>query len=199
MDAGAAKAWGYEDAVSDELYERVKETVWTPPCHGDDIIYVRETWNYGYFDTEYRECSPSECWFEPMDLECKGVEYMKDACVFVYRADFTPQEEMSFASEDSNGKMRFPWRPAIHMPKAAARIFLKVKRVSVERLRDICLGDVEAEGVKGGRDQFIHFANLWDSTVDTRNERNQWQTWAWNPWVWKIEFERLEGGGSNTD
>ena len=89
------------------------------------------------------------------------------------------------------------WRPSIHMPKEAARIFLKVKDVRVERLQDITEKQAEDEGIDEGwalydgyADAREKFAELWDSTI----KKSDIEKYGWNanPWVWVIEFERCE-------
>ena len=99
------------------------------------------------------------------------------------------------------------WRPSIHMPKEAARIFLKVKDVRVERLQDITEKQAETEGINGSEvlyDGYIDarekFAELWDSTI----KKSDIEKYGWNanPWVWVIEFERCEkpeGGNEKRD
>ena len=94
------------------------------------------------------------------------------------------------------------WHPSIHMPKEAARIWLRVTDVRVERLRDITAEQVVKEGTTGltmdliqssdelKRHYDIPFAVLWDSTIK-KADRNLYG-WAANPWVWVIEFERCE-------
>lgn len=94
------------------------------------------------------------------------------------------------------------WHPSIHMPKEAARIWLKVKNVRVERLQDITAEQVVKEGTTGltmdliqssdelKRHYDIPFAVLWDSTIK-KADRNLYG-WAANPRVWVIEFERCE-------
>lgn len=83
------------------------------------------------------------------------------------------------------------WKPSIHMPKEAARIFLKVTGVRVERLQDIMkdpLGpqnQIVREGCKYGCD----FIAEWENTIPKAN-RSQYG-WDANPWVWVIEFERV--------
>lgn len=98
-------------------------------------------------------------------------------------------------SEDANE----PWKPSIHMPKKAARIWLKVTDVRLERLQDItekgateegCICDIEyalGDSAKG------HFSDLWNSTV----KKSDLKTYGWdaNPYVWVIEFERCEKPG----
>ncbi len=78
------------------------------------------------------------------------------------------------------------WHPSIHMPKEAARIFLRVTGVRVERLQDIDDDGVIAEGLEIG----AFFDELWNSTVK-KSDIDKYG-WAANPWVWVIEFERLE-------
>ena len=96
------------------------------------------------------------------------------------------------------------WKPSIHMPKEAARIWLKVTNVRVERLQDITEDGAEAEGVIDNRG-FIHspeneydriytarehFIEIWDRTI----KKSDLDSYGWdaNPWVWVIEFERCE-------
>ena len=77
------------------------------------------------------------------------------------------------------------WRPSIHMPREAARIFLRVTAVGAERLQEIDDFGVEAEGLEIG----CYFDELWDSTIKPKNR----STYGWeaNPWVWMIEFEQI--------
>ncbi len=93
------------------------------------------------------------------------------------------------------------WNPSIHMPKEAARIFLRVTNVRVERLQDIDGYGILAEGVDNGYSnpalgkrwenmQRMAYSELWNSTV----KKSDLEKYGWtaNPWVWVIEFERLE-------
>lgn len=91
------------------------------------------------------------------------------------------------------------WRPSIHMPKEAARIWLKVTDVRVERLQDISEMQAQKEGCAGefigigcalNATQIEEFAKLWDTTVESKD--CALYGWAANPWVWVIEFERCE-------
>jgi hypothetical protein len=107
-----------------------------------------------------------------------------------------------------------PWHPSIHMPKEAARLFLKVTGVRVERLQDITCVDAEMEGVSSTIywtpnemdnrpfeekwwDDYhfwthypqVAFSRLWDSTVEKKDiDRYGWSA---NPYVWVISFERI--------
>lgn len=87
------------------------------------------------------------------------------------------------------------WKPSIHMPKEAARIWLKVVNVRVERLHEITEQDAIAEGVEtlglypgysvSSRGKF---EGLW-------NHINGAESWDSNPWVWVVEFEVLSTTG----
>lgn len=83
------------------------------------------------------------------------------------------------------------WRPSIHMPRWASRITLEVTAVRVERLQDISEGQAMAEGIDGEalfRAQGyapLAFERLWESI-------NGSGSWAENPWVWVVEFKRVE-------
>lgn len=100
------------------------------------------------------------------------------------------------------------WRPSIHMPREAARIFLRVTNLRVERLQDITPGQLRAEGLdllitpsecKSMMNRFgavfdyerkkKDFSNLWDSTI--KKADHALYGWDADPWVWVIEFERI--------
>ena len=91
------------------------------------------------------------------------------------------------------------WKPSIHMPKEAARIWLKVTNVRVERLQDITVEDALAEGMdkyirlNGELDEnsiITSFIGIWNSTIKKSDlDRYGWDA---NPYVWPIEFERCE-------
>lgn len=87
------------------------------------------------------------------------------------------------------------WKPSIHMPKEAARIWLKVTNVRVERLQKITEVQAQAEGCNSGlltgactaRGQF---EDLWNTTIKKSDlDRYGWNA---NPYVFVIEFERCE-------
>ncbi|MGC0989819.1 hypothetical protein WKH43_12110 [Pantoea agglomerans] len=84
------------------------------------------------------------------------------------------------------------WTPSIHMPRWASRITLEITGVRVERLRDLSEQDAKSEGVMPpaggvlpGWEHRINFRDLWMSIYDADN-------WEANPWVWVIEFKRVE-------
>ena len=86
--------------------------------------------------------------------------------------------------------------PSIHMPKWAARIWLDITGVRVERVQEISHADAVAEGYEecepnnygtGSRAR-DWFACIWDSI----NGKKEGCSWAENPWVWIVEFKRVE-------
>lgn len=179
MSRSEAKAWDVDESVIHEEEGKF----WTPPCHGDDVLYVRETWNYGYVDSDWKEGCPPEYWFEELDWKGKDHDFLREISRFWYLAD------------DDEPLYGLKWKPSIHMPRAAARIFLKVKRVRAERLKNITDEDAAAEGCQA---QGIfetprqYFAALWNNTYGVGGKKVP-ENWASNPWVWVIEFEKMEG------
>ena len=98
------------------------------------------------------------------------------------------------ASESDDFTTR--WHPSIHMPKEAARIWLNVKDVRVERLQEIddsgaySEGAAHADWIYQSGARRCEFAKLWDSTIK-KSDLDRYG-WVANPWVWVIEFERCE-------
>lgn len=136
-----------------------------PICPGD-ILYVRETvWQkIGYYLDIDGETKPS--WYN----EFKYVA-----------SDEKPETGWNYSLAK---------RPSIHMPKEAARIWLKVTDVRVERLQDMTDDDAEAEGCFDYTSTALGFPDVWDSTI----KKSDLDSYGWsaNPWVWVIEFERCE-------
>ncbi|MGE4748513.1 hypothetical protein AB8990_03295 [Yersinia enterocolitica] len=105
-----------------------------------------------------------------------------------YRATHKPED-----LEEGWGES-IKWTPSIHMPRWASRINLLITGVRVERLNDISDADARAEGCTYGKgngeiDLAVrpenHFPTLWASIYGA-------ESWQANPWVWVIEFERME-------
>lgn len=155
------------------------------PYKPGDILYVRETW-------EHFECCCCEgdehgnCYREPQ----QSVLNKSYGC-YMYRA-----------TDEIYGDAR--WHPSIHMPKEAARIWLRVTNVKVERLQEITEDGAKSEGAIDSRGFILspdneynrmhtareHFTEIWNSTIKGSDlDRYGWDA---NPWVWVIEFERCE-------
>ncbi|RGF77045.1 hypothetical protein DWZ38_03755 [Ruminococcus sp. AF31-8BH] len=148
------------------------------PYQPGDILYVRETWER------------FECW------NCEGDE--KGNCPKEPKKsvlDKTCGCYMYRATDEISGDAK--WHPSIHMPKEAARIWLKVTDVRVERLQEITADDIRNEGLSSAAvhcgDMEIalkEWEDLWNSTI----KKSDLGRYDWNasPWVWVIEFERCE-------
>jgi hypothetical protein len=155
-----------------------------PPYQVGDIIYVRETFAVGKVDCgEEPDGRDSKCYIS----QCEG------------ETDIIPKE---WAIRSGIGIEDVIWKPSIFMPKEAARIFLKVTDVRVERLQDIDDEQAKAEGAnfKNGKNvgweekmrksAIDRFSELWNSTIHKKHfEKLEWDA---NPWVWVVEFERCE-------
>lgn len=138
------------------------------PYEVGDILYVRETWH----------------------------KYTKrvgngESC---HLAEFYGYKASIANSEDANE----PWKPSIHMPKEAARIWLKVTDMRVERLQEMDKTDALKEGIDPRlcinlSHALTKFKKIWDSTI----KKSDLDIYGWkaNPWVWVIEFERCEKPG----
>ena len=154
------------------------------PYQPGDVLWVRETWRV--IPTGYSNSGE-------YDFKAKRLPPLNSYTVHIENPE------------------TIKWRPSIHMPRAAARIFLRVTDVRAERVRDISEKDCIAEGI---RSYFLHkehggewgesssgpfvgadnthftrigaFAELWDSLNAKRG-----YGWNTNPWVWVYEFERV--------
>lgn len=93
-----------------------------------------------------------------------------------YKADHPGLDEHAYGS----------WKPSIHMPRWACRIVLEIVSVRVERLQDISDADAVAEGTAQHPDGPWHaFRSLWSLI-------NGADSWDANPWVWVVEFKRVQ-------
>ena len=169
----AHEFWGKEFKLPDDIAEEELKKKWNPPYHTDDVLYVRETWAPIYPNKESNE-----------------------VCGYIYEEDSLEEYDKRYP-DGKDYQWGGKWRPSIHMPKEAARIWLKVKDVRVERLQDITVDEIRNEGLNSmavhAGDMEIalsEWKNLWNSTIKKSDlDRYGWDA---NPWVWVIEFERCE-------
>lgn len=115
---------------------------------------------------------------------------------YVYKAWTSPFPQPGRYSDEM-----MKWHPSIHMPMAAARIWLKVTGVKVKHLYDMDLDDFLSEGVtippgafndpeNAYRQVCSSFISIWNSTIKKKDmDKYGWEA---DPWVWVIEFERCE-------
>ena len=169
----AHEFWGEEFKLPDDIAEEELKKKWNPPYHTDDVLYVRETWAPIYPNKESNE-----------------------VCGYIYEEDSLEEYDKRYP-DGKDYQWGGKWRPSIHMPKEAARIWLKVKDVRVERLQDITVDEIRNEGLNSmavhAGDMEIalsEWKNLWNSTI----KKSDLDLYGWDasPWVWVIEFERCE-------
>ncbi|HHQ5760433.1 TPA: hypothetical protein ACSRHF_000910 [Klebsiella variicola subsp. variicola] len=179
----------YHWAESNATGNHVRSKLFSCPFGAvGDRIWVRETFQGPLFD------------YDLMDSYCKDPTPFEKPAFCVYKADGVPAPEFY----DADDELHCCWRPSIHMPRWASRILLEITDVRVERLNAISEEDARAEGIIDGGclncgepepcgcanqepDATDAFAYLWQSIYGQEN-------WNANPWVWVIEFKRIEGG-----
>lgn len=158
--------------------------------------------------TEQLSTVERSCPICPGDILYVRETWYKTPLRYMYRADYSHTERFYKDGKEVSIK----WKPSIHMPKEAARIWLKVTDVKVERLQDITEEQARMEGTdpwdevcyenngwhptfsdpdSGGDPNMVDgFHKLWNSTIKKSDlDRYGWDA---NPWVWVIEFERCE-------
>lgn len=141
--------------------------------------------------------------YQPSDILYVRESYSELTFGYVYKADGENIDHLGNVIK---------WHPSIHMPKEAARIWLKVTDVRVERLQEITEEQACMEGTdpwdeacyenngwhptfsdpdSGGDPNMIDgFHKLWNSTIK-KSDLDRYG-WGANPWVWVIEFERCK-------
>ncbi|EPR12377.1 hypothetical protein [Ruminiclostridium papyrosolvens] len=171
-EVGGMACWMEENADQSS-----KDFMFYKSLEVGDILWVRESfWQAGTWTMSY-----------PDDDEYSS---RKGSNRYFYVADGTPPNEPNtdYPEGLKNGaysaaKPDRIWRkfPSIHMPRSAARLFLKVTDVRVERLEVIRPEDIKAEGFN----DTVSFLKTWDECY-----KEPYQ-FCDNPWVWVIEFERV--------
>lgn len=141
----------------------LKEHMNAPYGKVSDVLWARETWMlYNHMGTFNGKC-PEKL---PYDLSVG------------YKADEFDKDNL------------FTWRSPIHIPKWAARIFLEITNIRVEKVQDISEEDARSEGccftgINPSQAAIAEFMLLWDSINKKRG-----YGWDMNPWCWCVEFKR---------
>ncbi len=214
----AYENWGDEYKLPEDITDEELKRRWNPPYHTDDILYVRETWRVGAWDILNQMIA-----FDYKDGTCGELTYIHDRELFERLVNQSRNDARQAKCEYNGvdfvwekGKSPCRWHPSIHMPKEAARIWLKVTDVRVERLQEMKPVDVIKEGAYpdcwdclntygesgsqccyGTEEQcsqcdevMMEWEKLWNSTIKKADlDRYGWDA---SPWVWVIEFERCE-------
>lgn len=195
-------------AILDGRKTQTRRVIKTQPIRNDCPIIPSEEWGF----VQRKQIQESPARYEIyQSWKCP---YGQPGDVLWVRETWQPSSsgvyvhfKADWADEDA-GK---GWKPSIHMPKSAARIFLQITNVRVERLKDISDEDAKQEGIqeftKDGvgfkygldgwnwscmsgspfmcRNREFAFEELWKSI-------NGEQSWDENPWVWVVEFKIIE-------
>lgn len=148
---------------------------------------------HNYADKEHTDklsIAERTCPICPSDILYVRESYSELSFGYVYKADGENIDHLGNVIK---------WHPSIHMPKEAARIWLKVTNVRVERLQEITAESALTEGADKyirangtlNEDQTItSFIGIWNNTIKKSDiDRYGWDA---SPWVWVIEFERCE-------
>lgn len=165
--------------------------IFKPLYQVGDILWVRETW------TKVTPFAEDGTW----DYDNEKLYYYANS------EDRKAVNEIDYCDGDGFLMHKpFPWHPSIHMPRKAARIFLKITNVKVQRVQDITPDECLKEGIKGYSfgdnapnaygdnlytDPKLAFKALWNSTI--KKDKLNIYGWDANPWVWVYEFKRMEG------
>jgi hypothetical protein len=150
-------------APFEDFYGRVFKCPYGQP---GDVLWVRETWCYTG-SNEY------------LNLQTN--------LPFFYKADV---KDSSTEKEVMN-HYGWKWKPSIHMPREAARLFLRITNVRVERLQEISPESCIAEGLYTTLREHDAVMQLQDQWRDLWQSINGQESWEANPWVWVVEFERI--------
>lgn len=151
-----------------------------------------------YPDGSWRAIFQSDDSDEPGSIICP---YGKPGDLLWIRETFRDMKKGFDFKVDYPDRQHFRWKPGIHMPKEACRLFLLIKDIRVERLKSITRSDAAAEGVcwpaEPHRPAWIrvdrwpeeNFAALWD-LINNKGPEEKRMPWSRNPWVWVISFEQ---------
>ncbi|HHI1104678.1 hypothetical protein ACMTNT_25625 [Klebsiella pneumoniae] len=181
---------------------------WHPCPFGavGDRIWVRETW--GVVSHAFSDDGLMIDWVPDRPATAIhempfGNGYYSGYAIYAADGDFT------WGDDDGYEDGRSCWKPSIHMPRAASRILLEITDVRVERLNAISEEDAEAEGIDmealyDSQDCYDCIAdhNMTGRPTVTGAFKYLWESiygeegWKSTPWVWVIEFKRVEGGAA---
>ncbi|SQC34248.1 hypothetical protein [Kluyvera cryocrescens] len=199
---GALYGVGSNDRETNRNFAHVK----CPHGKPGDRIWVRETWS--------QLGNEDGCAIDWNDELVKGGG---PEAARIYRASceqkpgnyglWSIPDDAFWKPHTDNMEFEGAWRPSIHMPRWASRILLEITDVRVEQLSEISEEDAAKEGISPAGDLLpaypgtyltpkgdfstakVAFQRLWESIYGEDN-------WKASPWVWVIEFKRVEGGAA---
>lgn len=154
------------------------------PCQPGDILYVRETWTFQCCIDCMDAYEDDSCMIEKISTIHEDKDAISEGC-YIYRADHPHPE-------------RIIWRPSIHMPKAAARIWLKVTDVRVERLQEITEEQTIGEGIIRLYDN-LSDADYIDWAKRTGVYPKTKEDWGYKNYLWHGNFGMHGTGNKLSD
>jgi hypothetical protein len=194
-----------------------------PHYRNDEIGYriITNAKTGEYFYTEYIDEWEDETRYMPEPYIPGDILYVRET----WNINHTTPHDPEYVYKADHDCSVYPysewsWRPSIHMPKDAARIFLRVKAVRAERLQEISTEDIKREGVEAmwlprtksgyccesgeegcmdlpcpNRDarEWLQYREPFITLWDSTLKPADREEYGWNanPWVWVIEFERI--------
>jgi hypothetical protein len=186
VDSDSGRTFIKDHAVSFDIHTWKYDIIEFAPFKTGDIIYVRETYYaYGYWIKDGLTKGGKQA-HTFMELPDHGYKYEEN-----------PPTEIIPGFKNVEGWYK---RPSLFMPKAAARIFLKVTDVKAERVQDISEADAIREGVEVNRDgswhDYISPDRLWQDSAKASFQSlwlliNGQESWDANPFVWCYSFEKI--------
>lgn len=149
-----------------------KPAEWSPYGVPGDRLWVREAFSY------LLDCDGDTCGVHKYHADCANPENTKYV--------FSP-----FDGEFSGVAGNTSWKTALFMPRWASRLTLEIVSIRVERVQEITHSDAVAEGLTCYHENYQcaidDYKDLWDSINAKRG-----YSWNSNPWVWVIEFKKVE-------
>jgi len=146
-----------------------------------DIVYVREAWN------------KKECWRNGCpagdEFPCSLAGCLFGERAYLYRADKFEDQPVTDCGCDLYEDMR--WRPSIHMPKAAAKTFIRITGVEVQRPQELTIEEIIAEGIDWHGVLRSEFKGKWKDLWDSVQQKKLLPLYGYeaNPWCFTYKFE----------
>ncbi len=179
--------------TTERIFRTGDQRIHCPYRQPGDVLWVRETW------ANTTNVNSQKPWPNRPHIVSDSIN--EDVfSAYIFRAD----GEWNWCDDDGFSTDKSHWKPSIFMHKAACRLFLKIKSVRVERLQDISEADAVAEGIEvmtrlNGTDAlYKSYLTGSTTTIAEQSYETLWQSingpesWEANPWVWVVEFEKIE-------
>lgn len=160
--------------------ENMKQVKIEPPYKIGDIMFIKETWKLTNPNGDFERNN-------------RTAEYM-------YKTRHSKGKRIAITQEME--KNLGAWKPALCMTQEAAKVFIKIKNIKVQRLQDITENEIKNEGISYDEEIYKmpcsvenagenYLKGCFMRTWNRRNQKNS-HGWDCNPWIWSIEFEKVD-------